>query len=148
MIKIKFLVLVLLLGFGVCTPVAATRNSPPLPFNEEQVAEGLQAEAQLLVEGFIAEFPNTLEAMPDNPYHDRMDRLERLLVDRRFQDDMVGIAREILSQSDIATILQARYQGLRNKKYFKEMMRVSLVFADAVTPMILEKLESPTPILS
>ena len=149
MVKLKILILIALVGLMAEESAAVNRHSSSTAFSDEQVAEGLQAEAQHIVEGFIAQFPNTLGAMPDNPYRDQMDRVERLLKDRRFQQDMVGVAREILYHADITTILKARYQGIRDKKYFKEMMRVSLLFADAVTPMILEKLlDSPAAIPS
>jgi hypothetical protein len=146
--KLKIVLIVALAGLMSGESIAVNSRSSSTVFSEEQVAEGLKAEAQHIVEGFISEFPNTLEAMPDNPYRDQMDRVERLLKDSRFYQDMVGVAREILYHADIVTILKARYQGVRDKKYFKEIMRVSLLFADVVAPMILEKLDSPDSIRS
>ncbi|MGB5987049.1 MAG: hypothetical protein WBG37_17230 [Desulfobacterales bacterium] len=143
------LAFILALSAGVAWgPAAATQNSPLPEFSQEQVNEAIHTEAQRLVEGFLTEFPGTLAAMPDNPYRDKMDRLGRLLADRNFQHDLVGVARAILQGADIATILKARYQGVWNEQYINEMIRLSLLFADVVTPLILEKLESPNLVVS
>ena len=140
---------ILTLAAGLCCgPAAATQNAPGREFDDAQVAEAIYAEAQRLVEGFIAEFPGTLDAMPDNPYHDKMSRLALLLADRRFQRDLIGVARGLLQGADLATILKARYQGVWSEKYINEMVRLSLLFADVVTPLILEKLDSATPEVS
>jgi len=131
----------------ICGPALAARNAPPVPvpvpINRDTVAEVIQAEAQRLVDGFIAEFPGTLEAMADNPYQEQMDRRKGLLADHRFQGVMVDLARELLRGADIETIIQARHAGKISEKYLKEMMRLSMLFADAVTPLIMQKLDGP-----
>ena len=72
---------------------------------EEKVTEILYLEANQLVKGFTAEFPQTLAAMQNNPLNNKMDALKTLLNDQDFKAIMVGVALETLKTADVETII-------------------------------------------
>ena len=138
-----FLILSLTIAM-VAWPACANPLQGVGSLNKEKVAEILYLEANQLVRGFAAEFPQTLKAMPDNPLNNKMNALKVLLNDKTFQGVMISVALETLKAADVETIIKAKAQGVIDEKYMAEMIQISWNFADKITPLIMDALiESP-----